>query len=304
VLPILGDVHLNELRPEHIRAMQAKLIKRKLSPRTINAAHVVLGTALEVAVKDRIIPYNPARSVEKLRVRTKKQVTPLSTSEAAAILWAVEGHRLEALYHLAFWGFRISELLGMRISDLDMTAGTVRVEQTAVTAIKGRMALDTPKSDSGYRTLPLTPRLVAVLKQRLEMLLVERGRAGWQEHGLLFPSEAGTILSYHNVSRHLKDTALPTAGIERSFTWHDFRHTAVSWLSDLGVSEEIIRAIVGHAGRSVTDRYRHIGADAIRAALETMELARLGGAFDPTAEQAKDRAWRLQSAGVKRRSEG
>jgi hypothetical protein len=37
------------------------------------------------------------------------------------------------------------------------------------------MALDTPKSDNGYRTLPLTPRLVAVLKQRLEMLLIERG---------------------------------------------------------------------------------------------------------------------------------
>jgi integrase len=302
ILPILGDVRLNDLKPEHIRSMQSKLIKLRLAPRTINGAHTTLNAALEVAVNDRIIPYNPGRSVKKLKA-PPVIVTPLAPSEAAAILWAVEGHRLEALYHLSFLGLRKGELLGIRISDVDMAAGVLHIEQQAVELENSTMVIDTPKTENSKRILPLSPALLTILRQRLEMLLIERGKNGWQEHGLLFPSDTGTIMIQRSLDRNLK-SMLRTAGIVRRWTWHMFRHTVVSWLTDLGVTNEIIQAIVGHADDSITDRYRHIGLDALRGALETMQAARLGQRYEPSEEQVKDRAWRLQSAGVKRRSEG
>lgn len=296
LIPILGDIRLDDLKPDHIRGMQAKLLKIGKAPRTINHDLAVLSAALEVAVEDRKILYNPAKSVKKLKVPAKKEVQPLSPSEAAAILWAVQGHRLEAMYHLAFWGFRIGELLGLRTKDVDLRAGTITVEQTAVALDGGKMDFDTPKSENARRTLPLTPRLIAVLRQRFEMLLIERGYEGWQEHGLLFPSDRGTILSQGNAARHLQDTVLPTAGIDRPFSWHQFRHTATTWLAEIGTTDEITRAIIGHSVQSVTDRYRHISPEALRPALEAMERTKLGDVYAPSEEQAKDRAWRLKSA--------
>lgn len=288
ILPILGDMRLDDVRAEHVRGMQSRLLKQGLAPGTINGAHTTLIVALNVAVADRLIPYNPAASVKKLRAE-KAAVVPLTPSEAAAILWAVEGHRLEALYHLAFLGLRKGELLGIRIVDLDLQAGTLRIAQNAVELENGSMTIDTPKSENAKRLLPLSPRLVALLRQRLEMLLVERGRAGWQEHGLLFPSEVGTLISQRNLGTHL-DRTLATAGITRPWSWHKFRHTVVSWLTDLGTSEELIRAIVGHADKSVTDRYRHISLAPMREALERLEETYLNDGYEPSDEQAKDRA--------------
>lgn len=301
ILPILGDMRLTDIKPEHIRAWQAKLLKRKLEPGTINGAHAVLSNTLQVAVNDRILPYNPAKSVRKLKV-IKKDVDPLTASETAAILWAVEGHRLEVLYHLAFLGLRKGELLGIRVTDIDLQAGTITIAQQAVELAGSKMVIEgTTKTGSGKRTLPLSPRLIHVLQRRLEQLKIERSADDWHEHGLLFPSERGTIMTQNNLDRHLKNT-LACAGVMRPWSWHKFRHTVITWLTELGVTDEITKAIVGHAGSSVTDRYRHVKNLApLREALDRLEDVYLNGTHQPSSEQAKDRAWRLHSSAPHRR---
>ena len=209
------------------------------------------------------------------------------------------------MYHLAFCGFRIGELLGMRIIDVDLIQKTVRVTQSAVALDGGKMQIETPKTDNAYRTLPLTPRLVTVLRRRLEMLLIERGREDWQENGLLFPSERGTIMLYSNADRHLSDSVLPMAGITRPFSWHKFRHTVVTWLTDLGTTNEIIRSIVGHSDRNVTDRYRQgVSLDVKRATLEAMEERWLQSEYTPSEEQVGDRAWSRRSGHGEKQKQG
>jgi len=142
------------------------------------------------------------------------------------------------------------------------------------------------------RTLPLTPRLVILLRIRLEQLLAERGD-GWEEHGLLFPSERGTPMSERNLDRQFKAACLKaeirlrdtdktkTKGrgnkkreipIYRSaLKFHHLRHTALSWLGDTGASDMLIKATAGHADQDVTDRYVHVSLAAMREAIERME---------------------------------
>jgi integrase len=141
------------------------------------------------------------------------------------------------------------------------------------------------------RTLTLTPRIIALLKVRLTQLEAEPGE-GWQEHGLLFPSERGTPMSERNLDRHfkascvkakirLRDTGKKTKNDEPIYTsdlkFHHLRHTCLSWLGDAGASDKILKAIAGHADSDVTDRYVHVSLAAMREVIERMEAAKLSG---------------------------
>lgn len=68
ILPALGSVKLQELRPHHLDAFYATIAigrrGRPLSPATIRRIHAVLRSALNTAVRRRLIPYNPAVHVE------------------------------------------------------------------------------------------------------------------------------------------------------------------------------------------------------------------------------------------------
>jgi len=59
------------------------------------------------------------------------------------------------------------------------------------------------------------------------------------------------------------------------------RHTCLSWLGDTGANDMVIKAIAGHADEDVTDRYVHVGLDAMRVAVTRLEQAQLLQKNDP-----------------------
>lgn len=62
------------------------------------------------------------------------------------------------------------------------------------------------------------------------------------------------------------------AGLSTAVHIHSLRHTVASQLGNLGVSKEIIKAILGHSDSDVTDRYIHIGLAPVRVALVRLEV--------------------------------
>ena len=237
--------------------------------------------------------FNPFDDVDSPNVKTVDP-TPLSEAEAAALRWAVEDHRLRALYELAMaLGPRKGELLGLTVEGFDLKAATITISQQVLDLDDGPAIEPYTKNDEA-RTLPLTPRLIALLKVRLAQLEAERGE-GWEEHGLLFPSERGTPMSERNLDRHfkascvrakirLRDTGKKTKSDEPIYTsdlkFHHLRHTCLSWLGDAGASDKILKAIAGHADTDVTDRYVHVSLAAMREVIERMEAAKLSGNSD------------------------
>ena len=108
----------------------------------------------------------------------------------------VEGDRLAPLYHLeAMTGLRRGEVLGLRWSDLDLHARTLKVEQTLV-VVEGRAVFSTPKTDVGRRTVALDPRTVETLRAHRAAQGRERLAAGsvWQDLGFVFTRPDGRPL--------------------------------------------------------------------------------------------------------------
>ena len=111
------------------------------------------------------------------------------------LLPAAKCDRFECLYVLSLTcGLRMGEALGLKWSDIDLDAGTLRVHrQLQRIRDGGGLVFSEPKNPS-RRTIDLPHRALEALwsqrKRQIEEQL--RGGAKWQDHGLVFASSKGT----------------------------------------------------------------------------------------------------------------
>lgn len=117
IIPALGALPLARLSG---RRVQAWIDADPAAPRTVRHHHAVLRRALNVAVKQRLLAYNPANAVE-LPDLDADVARPLTLDEAHRLLEATRDDRLGVLWRLAMvTGLRQGELLGLSWEDLDL----------------------------------------------------------------------------------------------------------------------------------------------------------------------------------------
>lgn len=256
LIPQIGDTLVSQLVPDDVRTMVATLQERGFSNRTVEYAGLVLSRALNWGVKWAKVERNVVRLVRLPRVE-RKRIEPLTPEQARSLLEALKGHRLEVLYRLALaLGLRQGELLRLRWRDVDFTRQTLTVQ--------------TSKTASGERTLPLPSTLVAALRSHFEQQSEERTTQDWQDNGLVFPSGRGTPMTARNLVRHFK-SALHRAGLPEKW-FHDLRHSCAAFLIAEGVNMHVVKEILGHSRASFTsDVYGHLVNGVDRTAVEGVE---------------------------------
>lgn len=249
--------------------MNAKL-EAGLSPRTVQYLRAVLRRALCQALKWDLVARNVATLVDPPR-SVRYEVSPLTPTQA--FLAAVKGDRLEALYSVALaLGLRQGEALGLRWSDVDLDAGTLKV-RVALQRIGGKVELVEPKTKRSRRTVHMPPTIVTALKEHRIRQLQERLMCGqrWDySWNVIFASTIGTPLDARNVVR-LFHSALERAGLP-PMRFHDLRHTWASLLLAQGVGPRTIMDVLGHSQISLTmDTYSHVMPEMCRETAELME---------------------------------
>ena len=217
-----------------------------LSPRSVHALHVVLGTALNWGVRKGYLPFSPMLRVDPPKVTATEIVPPTPEQTAHLLATASEvGDPLVALWSLAaFTGARKSELLGLEWRDVDLDAGRLTIRPNAIRDVK------TLRS---RRTLDLDDDAVAALvAHRDRQTFVKRElRDGYTDQGIVFASETGTPLDHDNVTKRWKK-ALKVAGLPRPTRLHDLRHGAATMLLEAGESVPTVAEYLGHASPAVT----------------------------------------------------
>lgn len=276
ITPYLGRKRLDQLTTVDIQIFLNQLCK-EVSESTAHNAYLRLQTALAVAVRQKRLPDNPARDVEKPRV-TRRTIKPLRIEQCIKLLDTVKGHRLAPFYETALLtGMRQGELLGLRWNDIDFDNHTIHI-RNQVQYVNGQIVQTTPKTKRGDRIIPLDDDHAEVLKRHWQYQQDERHFLGtaWKEHGFVFASEVGTPLHPRNVTRHFK--ALLKRADLPDIRFHDLRHTAVSlMLKGKNKSYKEISEIVGHSSIAVTmDIYGHIDkedkARVLSALAETLNI--------------------------------
>jgi integrase len=130
VKPHIGDERLCRLTPADVRAMYRRLLSASLTPSTVGNVHVIVKQALRDAVRDKYMRSNPLDDVKPPKQARKEKQVP-TPADVRRLLDAVKGERFEGVYVLgATLGLRIGEILALRYQDVDLTAGTIRIEHT------------------------------------------------------------------------------------------------------------------------------------------------------------------------------
>jgi integrase len=176
-------------------------------------------------------------------------------------------------------GLREGELLALRWEDVDLeaTKPALLVRRTLTRGENGRGWVFGTSTKSGKgRRVRLTWQGIEALKDHRKRQLEEQMRlAGlWQDHGLVFPSEFGSLFNPSNLRNRSFKRIKARAGVRADLRFHDLRHTCATLLLREGVNPKVVSEMLGHASVTITlNTYSHVLPDMQDSAANAMESA-------------------------------
>ena len=218
-----------QLIVEQIRSYLLHLKERGLSPSSVNVAICGLKFFYQ-----QILGWNEEKLFVPPRKRTWRLPEVLSPKEVERLLCAAPKFRDRCLLMTAYAaGLRVSEVVNLKVSDIDSERMMIRVEQG-----KGRKD----------RYTILSSRLLAELRGYWKHSRPQR----W-----LFPNGKGGPLSV-NYAQRIYNLAKQRAAIPKGRGIHTLRHCFATHLLEAGVDLRTIQTLLGHNSMQSTQRYLQI----------------------------------------------
>jgi integrase len=294
VLPVLGKKTLNKITAQDVRRLHDTMAATPKDPKLrdvkpedwpadtvmlsstyILLAHNALSVMLSAAMREGKISTNPCDMVSRPRKRKLEQqaLTLDQSVELLRHLGTRHDRALWACYLLT--GSRRGEILGLewdRVTDsLDLSWQMQRITDISKAPddfeyrqVVSTLYLTRPKSQSGWRIIPL----VEPLKSILELHRADRKPSPdgfdfvFREDGRPWDPDRATK-AWKKLMRECK--------LPKEVVLHGARHTTVDLLYAAGVPEDIIQAICGHSTRAMTRSYRtRTDAARLRAGMESL----------------------------------
>jgi len=249
ILPALGRMRLDDIRPKDIQAwinkMAAKKMKpkgkeapKKISPATVRRAYRYLRSCLLHAYKTGETHNNPCLGIILPRV-PHEELEYLKPSEISALLEKAPEPERSLFAVLAYSGLRLGEALALRWRDVDL--------QRAYSIHGG---IGEPKTTSSRRAVPLLPILAEILgpqRGKPDELLFCKTR-GARDKQPLDPANARKVFERSLEAAELKHV-----------TMHSLRHSFATVMIASGASIKALQRALGHATVSMTlNTYAHL----------------------------------------------
>jgi integrase len=292
----LGSRPLVKVRPSEIQAW-VRDRAQVIGPATLRMHVVVLRGVFATAVLDGLIARNPVQPASRLSLpkADKPKIVPLTIAQVQAWADAAGPRGAAMILTQAGLGLRISELLALRVQDVDFLRREVHI--TEQLSLDGRRV--PLKTSNSRRVVPLPSVTSEVLARRIQMfppgpggLIFTPGpRAEFRSNGFRNagrPARANGTWSQSGVARMVYRPAAVAAGLPDGTSSHSLRHHYVSVLLDAGESVHAVAERIGDTPAMVLDTYGHMMPDR-----------------EDTTRKAVDAAWQAAGkAGGKRKSGG
>jgi len=240
----------DQVRPPHVASYLASLKDSGLAARSRARALSAVRMFHRFLLVESYAVENPTAVIESPRLPgTLPEV--LSHGEVDALLRAPKGNdsieiRDRAMLELLYaTGLRVSELVSLRMTDLNLVAGYL------ITSGKGEKERLVPVGDSAGKMLAEYLGTARVIFDR-------RGDSRY-----LFLSRLGSKMSRQSFWNIIKKRALQ-AGIRKGISPHTLRHSFATHLLENGADLRSVQLMLGHADLSTTQIYTHISQERLK----------------------------------------
>ena len=271
IKPNIGDIPIEKLTSLQLQKFYRQLLTegrvpriesekqpKGLSAKTVRNINQVISSAMDMAVRHKLILSNPTEGCELPKVEHREMKT-LPAEQLGAFLREAKESGVYELYYLDLaTGLRRGELLGLKWEDIDLQNGVIHVRRQ-VARVDGEVKELPLKTKNSYRNISISRDAVAMLEE------MEAHRSS----DYVFPSSTGGPISPDSVNNMLH-RVLKRAGLP-SIRFHDLRHTFATLALQNGVDIKTVSGMLGHFSAGFTlDTYAHVTTSAQKEAARTM----------------------------------
>ena len=239
---------IEEVNREDIVDFLSSLYKQKLDSRSVSRYLVSLRSFFKFALMEELVRVDPTENLESPKIRQslptylrKDEMERLMEAPNIATPFGLRDRAmLEVLYSS---GLRVTELLNLRISDVDLRSGYVRC---------------IGKGDK-ERLVPIGRKAISAVEAYLTGARPKFVRSGAppQHSQILFLTRASRRLSRITIWKILHDYGIKL-GLRGRLTPHKLRHSFATHLLEGGADLRSVQLMLGHADISTTQIYTHV----------------------------------------------
>lgn len=246
------ELELSHVDSDHIRAWIVKLVEARLSPKSVIRKIATLRSFYKFFLKLELISHDPTAPIKSLRIE-KKLPSFLKEKEMNRLLDHLKftsdfsGKRDQLLLEMFYaTGMRLSELINLKVSDVDVYDSTVKVLG------KGNKE----------RILPVPKSLLSLVKD----YLTERDTMGFSSKYLILTDKGKPVYAMYIWRKVVSYLGAVTSLRKKSP--HVLRHTFATHLLDRGADLKAVRDLLGHASLATTQVYTHNSMEKLKAAFD------------------------------------
>lgn len=244
----LGRKQVAKLKKSDVMLFYTEMSKN-YAQSTVRTVHCILYSMFELAIDDDLIRKNPAKGcIKAYSGQTKREA--LTPQETERFLRYYEdcgsGRSYMGVIKMMLWtGVRVGEATALTWQDIDFRAKTISINKQLVMC--DGVHVSPPKSESGYRTIPMSDELLIMLKQL---------QKASKNEILVFSTANGKPLLKSNIDSFLRklvcrynsenEEKLP------NISCHTFRHTFCTRLAEAGIQPKALQYLMGHSSYVVT----------------------------------------------------
>lgn len=245
-----AEVGVEALDRASVARFMGNLGREGLATRSLSRHLSAVRGFTKFLMRERVLADDPCTLVDRPRLG-RKLPHVLSIDEVRAILdqpdpSSFRGARDRAMLYLLYAaGLRVSELVGLRVFDVDRTRGVVSAFG------KGQK----------QRLVPVGEPALEALDGYLALRASKKGAAS----DILFFARAGKALTRQAFFKIIVRCAR-AAGIDKPSSPHKMRHSFATHLLAGGADLRSVQAMLGHADIGTTEIYTHIAVDHVKRA--------------------------------------
>lgn len=290
VQPFIGKLMISEVKPMNCK-MVLNSMMADYAGSTIRQTYIAMGTMFRAAVMNDVIHKHPMDGVKFTKpVKAMSDHRVLTVDEQKKFLEvAKQSHNYYQYALILETGLRTGEIIGLTWNAVDLERKTLTVNKTLEFRHKQQeWRAGPPKTQTSYRTIPLTNRACELLRELWDLRKMQR-----------MSEDLAQVLTYtdrrtgQSASIDLRDlvfinfrTGMPSknssydthlyklcekAGIP-PFCMHTLRHTYATRAIERGMQPKILQKLLGHASIQTTmDTYVHVTDDSMTKAIRQFE---------------------------------
>ena len=227
----------------------------------------------EAAEDEALVPRNPCKRLF-LPACESKERRALTEEERKTFLAAANRQKHGLIFLFIYYcGLRPGEARALTFADIDYENHTVNVNK----ALEDRTGeIKSPKTKSGYRTVPIPDELFAKLPPAGKGYLFKGDQSGKLLSSSNYKRSWQSILNFMDIemgAKTYRNKILPdTSVVDRNITPYYLRHTYCSMLAENGVDIKTAQYFMGHSNISVTANiYQHVTQKMFNAGAEKVK---------------------------------